>query len=162
MTEKEQLLTAELERAQKRTARLETAFKKSLETRAAAAIRDAGGEPSLLLPAVMRDVKIFEDGEDFVVGVADKGGGKRIRDVKGTPFTIEELVGEMKSSPDYVWAFGPAEPAAPHGGQDFSKPSAVERLKAARQADNTKSRADFDQMTPADKMVFMKGGGRVL
>ena len=141
MTEKEQLLTAELQKAQGRMARLETAFKKTIESQAAAAIQAAGGDPGLLGPVVMGRVRFFEDGENFIIGVADKHGGKRIRDSKGTPFTIADLVDEMKADPEIGKAFGQTT--------DKETPT------------NTMRRVAFDQLTPADKMQFVRRGGRV-
>jgi len=141
LTQERDQLAAELKKNRGRMVQLEEAFRKSFEAQASAAIQAAGGNPALLLPIAMQDVKIFEENESFIAGIADKQGGKRIRDVKGAAFTIQDLVGEMKSSPAFARAFdGPSKTLAP----------------------NTRTRADFDGMTPAEQMAHIKAGGRVV
>lgn len=152
MTENEQLFSTALKKAEERMARLESALLRTASDAASAAIRAAGGGPELLGPSVAERLKVFEADGQFVVGVADERGAMRIRDSKGTPFTVEDFVGELKSHPTYSRAFA---------GSDAKLPP---NSKGADQtlAPNTKTRAAFDQLTPAGKMSHIKGGGRVV
>lgn len=142
ITENEQKLSAELKEAQARMAKLEDALLRTAGDSAAAAIRAAGGEPALLGIAVTKRLKVYEDGERLIVGVADGDGRKRIRNSRGDAFTIDDLVGEMNSDPSLQAAFGPAT--------SNNAPA------------NSMRRAAFDQLTAADKMAHIKGGRRVV
>jgi len=106
---------------------------------ATAAIAQEKGVPILLMPHVRSRTKLDDDGNPIVL---DDHGNKRVN-AKGEPFTIAELIKEMKSNTD---TFGRAFEASNQSGSgatnnnhngngiDYSKMNPVERITAARQA----------------------------
>jgi hypothetical protein len=114
------------------------------------AITQAKGIVPLLMPLVQRQARLAvgEDGT-YRVEVLDSQGNPRIADIKGTPFTLDRLIDEMKADPVYGRAFE-ATGAGGSGAQNGNK-----------SAGNGKAitRAAFDGMDPAAKMQFIKGGG---
>lgn len=63
------------------------------------------GNATLLMPAIRDRVKVVADGDDYVVRVVEADGSVRIDTKTGQPMTIEALVGELKTNPDYAMAF---------------------------------------------------------
>lgn len=72
-----------------------------VDKNAVSEIATAGGVPDLLLPHVQRQTKVDDD---FNVTVVDAKGDPRIKG-NGDPFTIKDLVAEMKASDVYGRAF---------------------------------------------------------
>ncbi len=68
------------------------------------ALTDVKGSPALLLPHVRSQVKVFADGDNYIVRVVDKDGDPR-GDGKGGYMTIKDLVAEMRASADFGRAF---------------------------------------------------------
>lgn len=98
--------TAELKTRDERITKLQASLEKNLiEAQATAAIAAAKGAPELLMPHVMRSVKVVEENGEFVARVVDASGQPRIANVKGDPFTIANLVEEMKANQIYGRAF---------------------------------------------------------
>lgn len=60
--------------------------------------------PDLLMPHVQSQVKVLQNGDDFIAAVVDAEGNTRINS-KGSPMTVAELVTEMKANPMFAPAF---------------------------------------------------------
>lgn len=143
----------ELDGARTRADRLQKSLEQHLiRAEATAAIAALGGSPELLLPHVMSQVKVLEDGEQFVARVLDEQGNLRIGDMKGTPLTIAQLIEEMREKP----VFGRAFEASKVGG------SGAPGSSTAGNTSKKMKRAEFDAMSPAQKMDFIKAGGAVV
>ena len=91
------------EEAAKATAAAETYFKRSEIQRA---VKAAKGEPALLEHEIMKSlqVKRLENGE-FSLVVIGRDGQARIKDSQANPFTIDDLVNELKTNPTFGRAF---------------------------------------------------------
>jgi hypothetical protein len=74
-----------------------------------AALTEAGGSATLMLPHIKPFVKVVEDGGDFVARVVDAKGEPRIADSKGTPMTIPQLVEVFKADKQYATAFAASD-----------------------------------------------------
>lgn len=77
----------------KRTSALE---KYLIESAATSAIAAAKGVPALLLPHVMKHMKVVEEDGDFKAVVTNAKGEPRV-DGKGEPLTVDALIAEMKA-----------------------------------------------------------------
>ena len=96
----------ELEKRETRIKTLQDSLEKHLvEAAATAAIAGAKGVPELLLPHAVKAIKVVEENGDFKAVVVDAQNNPRIADVKGTPFTIANLIEEMRGNPIYGRAF---------------------------------------------------------
>src|SRR5262249_30044171 len=114
---REQHFQTEQEKWRQREARLLRAIEENLiEAHATTAIVGAKGSPELLLPHVMKAVRVVEENDRFVARVMDGQGNPRIADVKGTPFTISNLIEEFRGNP----IFGRAFDASGAGGSGAS------------------------------------------
>jgi hypothetical protein len=128
----------ELKQRDDRIAKLQSSLEKNLiEAQATTAIAAAKGVPELLLPHVMRAVKVVEENGEFVARVMDSSGQPRIADVKGTPFTIANLVDEMRGNQ----VFGRAFEASGNGGS-----GADPNNKASQGGTKTVRRGDQDAL----------------
>ena len=106
LSKRETHFQTELKTRDDRISKLQGSLEKNLiEAQATAAIAAAKGVPELLLPHVMRSVKVVEENGEFVARVLDAQGQPRIANVKGEPFTIALLVEEMKANEVYGRAF---------------------------------------------------------
>lgn len=106
LTKRETHFQTELKTRDDRITKLQSSLEKSLiEAQATTAIAAAKGAPELLLPHVMRQVKVVEENGEFVARVVDASGQPRIANVKGDPFTIANLIEEMKGNAVYGRAF---------------------------------------------------------
>ena len=77
-----------------------------IEAQATAAIAQHKGVPELLLPHVLRQMRVQEkDGKFFPEVIDLNTGNPRIADSKGTPFGVADLVASMKADPIYGRAF---------------------------------------------------------
>jgi hypothetical protein len=136
----------ELKTRDDRIAKLQSSLEKSLiEAEATTAIAAAKGAPELLLPHVRQHVKIVENNGEFVARVLDAQGQPRIANVKGDPFTIANLIEEMKGNAVFGRAFDASDaggsgahkqtyPSGGMGTSEFLKLSPTEQLKHARQS----------------------------
>lgn len=112
---------------------------------AAAAITKLGGNATLLLPHVMQEIRVVEDGDDFkAIVVAKDGKTPRIKNGSGDAMTIEDLVAEFKERKEYGGGFAgtgasgsgagrTAEPGRQEGGKIL--------ISRADAKDNTKYEA---------------------
>jgi ElaB/YqjD/DUF883 family membrane-anchored ribosome-binding protein len=99
----------EAEKAQEEAKRARTAAERYFrESEISKAVTAHDGEPDLLSHVVegFLQTETTEDGK-FKLKVLDANGIERIKDAKGTPFTVEDLVAELKESPKYGRAFKP-------------------------------------------------------
>lgn len=144
LAKREQHFQSESTKWTDREKTLQAALEKALiESDATAAIAAKKGEPQLLLPHILRQVKVIEENGEFTPRVIGSDGNPRIADVKGTPYTIKNLVEEMYNDPVFGRAFeasgaaGSGAPAGAVGGRsngiDLSKMSPMERINAARE-----------------------------
>ncbi|WP_163998671.1 hypothetical protein [Pyxidicoccus caerfyrddinensis] len=78
--------------------------KRLVHSEALAAITDAKGSASLLLPYVERYVKVVEEDGDFLVRIVDAKGEPREHKTGGY-VTTREFVAELKKNPDFARAF---------------------------------------------------------
>jgi hypothetical protein len=143
----------ELKTRDDKIAKLQESLEKSLiEAQATAAIAAAKGAPELLMPHVMRQVKVVEENGEYVARVMDANGQPRIMNVKGDPFTIPNLVDEMKANE----VFGRAFEATGAGGSGASNGN-----KGGGNA-KTINRQAFDAMSQAERMKISKEGVQVV
>lgn len=88
--------TAELEKAQGRAAKLQTALEQRLvQAQLTAVIAKHKGDPDLLLPHGTRLTRVRETDDGFEAFVADEKGNPMIADGKGTPMTFDDLVTQV-------------------------------------------------------------------
>jgi len=108
-------------------------FRKSEVRRAVAA---AGGSVELLEPAIAGMTKVDRtDGGTFILQVLDAAGSPRIKDSAGNPFTVDDLLAEMKGSDVYGRAFDSSgqsgSGAAGTGGKGGTGAGAKKTVKAS-------------------------------
>lgn len=152
LQKRQQQFDSEIEKRTEREQKLQAALEKSLiEAKATEAIAGKKGVPQLLLPHILRQVKVIEENGEFVPRVIGADGNPRIADVKGSPYTIQHLVDEMYNDPVFGRAFE-ANGAAGSGAQNNT---------AAAGGGKSMNRAAFDQMGAFDKMKFVKEGGAI-
>lgn len=115
----------------------------ALENAANEAIAAAKGNPALLMPIIKSMTKAeYQDGK-VVISVLDEGGKPKIKDhVNQTPYSVSDLIEELKSNEAYGGAFeahtgGSGATVRPVGAPPTSKPdmggSREQRLAAIRQ-----------------------------
>lgn len=152
LQKREQHFQTELKAREDRIAKLQVSLEKSLiEAQATTAIAAAKGAPELLLPHVMRQVKIVEENGDFVVRVLDAQGQPRIANVKGDPFTIANLVDEMKGIPIYGRAFD----ASGAGGSGATKTDGGKGgIKTVRRSDQDAMNANIEAIAKGEITVI--------
>jgi hypothetical protein len=149
---REQQFQTELKAREDRINKLQSALEKSLiEAQATVAITNSKGAPALLLPHVLRQVKVVEENGEFVARVLDAQGQPRIANVKGDPFTIANLVDEMRGNEIFGRAF-----EASNAGGSGAPPS-----NKGGNGTKTMTRADFDRLGHGERAAFMKGGGQL-
>lgn len=112
-----------------------------------AALAKAKGSTDLLLPVIRPQVKVVQEGEDYVVRVVDKEGNVRT-DGKGGFLDIEGLVAEMKTQTNYARAF-----ESDAGGGSGAR--------AATKVAQTRVVTDRDKMTPNEKIAAGLKKGQV-
>lgn len=74
------------------------------ETAAREAISSFGIKPGVLLPQVMSQLEVVEEGGEYVVRVVN-GGYVKVADGAGTPMTVKQLVAEFKQHDDFKDVF---------------------------------------------------------
>jgi hypothetical protein len=105
-------LTKELKKANtdrdNAIARSEKLYKKlekvTLESDAEKAIRDADGEPEVLLPHVLGRAALTEEGDEFSIVVRDAAGEPLMKG--GKAGGLGDVVAELKAKPQFAGAFG--------------------------------------------------------
>lgn len=153
LTKRETHFQTELKSRDERIVKLQSSLEKSLiEAQATSAIAAAKGTPELLLPHVMRAVKVVEENGEFVARVLDANGQPRIANVKGDPFTIGNLVEEMKANE----VFGRAFEATGAGGS-----GAHNNNRTGPAGGKVMTRGAFDQLGHSERAKFMKDGGQL-
>lgn len=86
-----------------------------INSAAVEAIASEKGVPDLLLPHIAKQVKVVQNGEDYVAVVVDKDGDPRIDPLTGQAMSLKALVKEMKASETFARAFDSDSP--PGGGK---------------------------------------------
>lgn len=76
-----------------------------IENKGRAALESHKGSATLLLPHIMKKVKLIEEDGKFRTQVLTPDGDPRIPGEDGKPFSIESLVGEMKEDKLFAAAF---------------------------------------------------------
>lgn len=152
LSKRDQHFQSELKTREDRIATLQGALEKSLiEAHATAAIAAAKGVPELLLPHVMRQVRIAEENGNFVVRVLDAQGQPRIANVKGDPFTITNLVDEMKNNSVYGRAFE----ASGAGGSGATKAEGGRTgMRTVRRSDQEAMNANIEAIAKGEITVI--------
>ena len=113
----------------------EDAISKLVKTNGAiVALKELGGEVELLLPHVERQVQVVEKDGQFVAQVMGPDGQPRVLNGKGDPFTIKDLVAEMRESATFKNAF------SGHRGEGTG--TAQDRPSTKGTASGTVSRTD--------------------
>jgi len=154
LTKRETHFQTELKSRDDRIVKLQSSLEKSLiEAQATSAIAAAKGAPELLLPHVMRAVKVVEENGEFVARVLDAQGQPRIANVKGDPFTISNLVEEMKANE----VFGRAFEATGAGGSGAHN----NNNRTGPAGGKVMTRGAFDQLGHDARAKFMKDGGQL-
>jgi len=139
----QELFDKKSEQYEAEATRLRAALDKHLvEAAGTSSIAGAKGSPILLLPHLVKAVKVVQEGDEFVARVVDDKGNPRFADTKGTPMSIDQLVEEMRQKKEFQRAFEPSGnggsggppvmAAGVGGGVDVSKMSGAEKLKYAR------------------------------
>lgn len=119
-----------------------------IDAQATAALAAAKGVPDLLLPHVQKQVRVVEDSGNYVATVIDAQGEPRING-KGEPFSIADLVAEMRQSEVFGRAFeGTGQTGSGMRPTNGAMPS----------GNKTLSRAEFVKLSPVEQMAKMKGG----
>ena len=94
------------------------------EAQATAAIAKHKGVPTLLLPHVLKHVKVEEQDGNYSIKVVDDKGDPKV-DAKGNPLSVEEFVGELRSNEVFSRAFdgnGQSGGGSPPGGDGGNVP----------------------------------------
>lgn len=142
----------ELAKGEEREKLLRRSLEDHLVTaQATAAIAAAGGSTLLLLPHVKSAVRVVEENGQFVARVIGEDGNPRIADVKGTPFSVANLVEELRANSAFAGAFA----ASNAGG------SGAPSNTAGNGGNKTISRSAFNQLGEAQKAAWFKDGGAV-
>lgn len=69
------------------------------------------GDPDLLLPFAKSQARVIEEDGKFRLVIVDKAGDPRYSGTTGAPFSVTDLVKEMKSNPKYSKLFQSDAPA---------------------------------------------------
>lgn len=102
---------AELSKEQRKNEKMKAKLYKTLaQDNIIRALADETDTPELLVPHIERYVQVVavgdeDDPEDFDVVVLGKDGKPRVKNGSGDPFTISDLVTEMRDQPTYQPAF---------------------------------------------------------
>lgn len=143
---------AQIDTAKAREAKLQRSLEENLiAAQATAAIVAKGGKPKVLLPHVVQQIKVMEEGDSFVARVIDASGNPRISSVKGDPFTIDHLVEELRNDTEFGGAFD-ASRAGGSGAPGSSNPGGTSK---------TIRRAEYEAMGAQARSDFFKAGGVV-
>lgn len=104
--------TADGAKKDQRVTKLQSLLQREMvESRAATLLaeKELGGNPTLLMPHILREARVVEDGEDFRVSVIDPvTGHERISTSKenmGKPMSLRELLVDMRNRQALMAAF---------------------------------------------------------
>jgi len=139
-----------------RTKTLENELKRILvDNEALAALAKHKGNTELLTRVVTDRLRMTETNGKFGVEVLDANGNPRIKDAKGSPMTVEDLVLEMRANKAYAVAFASNSlggGGTPSNTNDAGNNGAVGRytraewqakLASANEADKKKLTAEY-------------------
>lgn len=147
---------AELKKATERGGVIERALHHALaESVAVQEIAKAKGSTKLLLPHVLKQIKIVEDesatepAARFRAVVVDSKGNPRVGDAQGTPMTIAALIAEFRENQDFAGAFQ---------GSGASGSGAAGSDRPAGPAGTVRTKADLK--TDAQKAAYIGKHGR--
>ena len=119
--------------------------KHMLEDKARAAIAAAHGVPDLLLPHVLRQMAIVEDEEgNAEARVVTDTGEPRLADSRGTPFTVDKLLEEMKGTEVYARAFDGVG-----GNGSGSRPGTA----SGSNRSGGLAKAEWDKLPPSERLA---------
>lgn len=97
--------TRELGKRDEQAKRLQSRLERQLiDAEATRTLADQKGNVTLLMPHIKARTKVVERDGDYAVVVVDEQGNPRVN-AKGEPLTINELVGEMRTSDVFASAF---------------------------------------------------------
>ena len=118
----------------------------------ATAISSAKGNSKLLTPILANKVKAFEKDGELHLAVLGEDGKPRLKDGAGTPFTLNDLMTELKADQDYGNCF---EGSGATGGGTLP-PSGITNASGvnARYAE-LKAKAAQSQLTQAEGYEFV-------
>jgi hypothetical protein len=128
-------LTKANDKVKKLTSSLETAL---IDSVAVTEIAAAKGSPKLLLPHIKGLVKLTENDGQFTPQVLDTSGQPRKKD-DGTPFTVKDLVGELRSSDEFGRAFDASETSGTGSSANAGGGGAAGNLKRSKMTTEQKS-----------------------
>jgi hypothetical protein len=110
------------------------------------AISAAGGNATLLRPALRGMIRVDEDEQGNLLPVViDRDGTPRVTGKELAPMTIEALVGEAKSLPDFAVAFSATDASGggtPPSRKQSGGPLTPEQISSMPMAEYRKARAD--------------------
>lgn len=115
-----------------------------IDSAATREIADAGGlegAPELLLPHVKARTRTRREGDQFVVEVLDEKGNPRIKDAQGNPFTIKDLVAEMREHPTFGLAFKGSGASGSGAGGAGARPAGAGGAGAPKHRDDFQNTA---------------------
>lgn len=127
-----------------------------VDSAALSALAAHKGNPKLLQRVVTDRLKLVEKDGQFAVEVVDDKGLPRIKDARGTPMTVEDLVLELKGDKTFGVAFegsgksGGGTPPASGGGSSgasgtFTRSEWNEKLGKADEAERRKLTSEYMQ-----------------
>lgn len=141
--------TSEVQERDQRIQRLQASLEnKLIMGEASAAIAEAKGVPSLLLPHVKQFTKVVEEDGEFVAIVTNAKGEPRVN-ARGEYLTIKDLVAEWRDSETYSRAFD-ASGVGGGGAPANSRPGGAGK--------RTMSLAEFNALSPRDRAARMAAG----
>lgn len=141
LTDREGTLTGELKRI-------------LIDNAALTALTAAKGNPALLTRVVTDRLRLTEKDGKFGVEVVDGNGNPRIKDAKGAPMSVEDLVAELRADKTYAVAFesnvkggGGSNPNANQqqtgGAQTYTRAEWQAKIAGADEATGKKLNQDY-------------------
>jgi hypothetical protein len=122
-------------------------------------IATAKGNHKLLEPAISRQVKALEQDGKLTLAVLGRDGSPRVKDGAGNPFTVADLVAEMKGSEDFSAAFM-GSGASGSGARTANAPSSAPQGAVARY-EALRAKAEANTLTEAEGFELFKLGTQV-
>jgi hypothetical protein len=148
----------ELSKQQARTQKLASLLQREMvESRAATLLaeKELGGNPTLLMPHILREAKVVEDGDDFRVSVIDPvTGHERIstsKEYMGKPMSLKELLVDMRNRQALMAAFHAPDASGTGSRQNagVGGTRGAHTISAAEAKDPVRYRAAKDAATKA-------------
>jgi len=163
------------DRAKKQIAATHAAEKKALEARLEAVMQErqesfvaseiarevaaAKGIPDILEPVISRQVKALEQDGRLQLAVLGKDGSPRVKDGAGNPFTVADLVAELKGSETFSVAFQ-GSGASGSGSRTANAPTVAPQGAAARY-EALKAKSEANALTSAEGYELVRLGTQV-